>query len=135
MNITPIQNGVVLDHITAGRGMELYELLSLSELPCSVALIINAASEKNGRKDIIKIDSEIDLNFDLIGYADPGATVNLIRGGAVVEKKALRLPERLTDVIRCGNPRCITSTEQGLRHVFVLSRGRYRCLYCETASR
>ena len=114
MNITPIQNGVVIDHITAGKGMKLYELLCLNELPCSVALIINAASEKNGRKDIIKIDSEIGLDLDLIGYADPGATVN---------------------VIRCTNPRCITSTEQGLRHVFVLSKGKYRCLYCETESR
>ena len=135
MNIDSIKTGIVIDHITAGHGMELYRLLSLEELDCTVALIKNVQSGKMGKKDIIKIDAAIDFNMDIIGYADPDATVNVIRDGVIVEKKQIALPERLTDVIKCKNPRCITSTEQELSHVFRLTdpeKRVYRCLWCET---
>ena len=135
MNIDSIKNGIVIDHITAGRGMELYHLLSLESLDCTVALIKNVGSRKMGRKDIIKIDADIDLSMDILGYVDPDVTVNVIRGGVIVEKKQIALPERLVDVIKCKNPRCITSTEQELSHIFRLTdpEGRvYRCLWCET---
>ncbi len=134
MKIEPIQNGVVIDHITPGQGMRLYELLGLDRLDCSVAIIKNAMGSRGLRKDIIKIDQELDLDLDVIGYVDPGATVNLIRDGAVVEKKTIDMPERLVDVIKCRNPRCITGSEQELAHVFVLTDREnkiYRCLYCE----
>ena len=134
MNIDSIKNGIVIDHITAGKGMDLYHLLSLSELDCTVALIKNVGSRKMGKKDIIKIDAAIDLNMDSLGYADQNVTVNIIRGGKIVEKKQIALPRRLTNVIWCKNPRCITSTEQELAHVFTLTdpeRRVYRCLYCE----
>ena len=134
MNIDSIQNGVVIDHITAGRGMLLYELLGLSKLDCSIALIKNGFSKKMGRKDIIKIDADITLNFDVIGYVDPGATVNIIKDGVLVEKKSIDKPEILTNVIKCKNPRCISSCEQELDHVFKLAdkeNGIYRCIYCE----
>ena len=135
MNIDSIHNGVVIDHITAGRSMKLYDLLKLDEADCPVAIIKNAASKKMGKKDIMKIDADIPVNFDVIGYVDPGATVNIIRDGVRVEKKTIEMPELLTDVIRCKNPRCITSTEQELHHVFRLTdreRKIYRCVYCET---
>ncbi len=135
MNIDSIQNGIVIDHITAGQAMKLYELLGLGELECSVALIRNASSVKTGKKDIIKIDADIPVNLDVIGYVDPGATVNIIKDGKLVEKKTLALPQTLTNVIRCKNPRCITSVEQELPHVFRLTNPKekiYRCIYCET---
>lgn len=135
MNIDSIHNGVVIDHITAGRGMRLYELLGLEKLDCSVAIIKNVASEKMGKKDIIKIDADIPLNFDVIGYVDPGATINVIRNDALIEKRIIGMPKKLVNVIRCKNPRCITSVEQELDHVFVLTDPKnevYRCLYCET---
>ena len=135
MNIDSIQNGVVIDHITAGRGMHLYELLRLQDLDCSVAMIRNVSSRKMGKKDIIKIDADIPINLDAIGYVDPNATVNIIRDGKLVEKKVIGLPERLTNVLFCKNPRCITTTEQELNHVFRLTDHAhriYRCLYCET---
>ena len=135
MNIDSIQNGIVIDHIAAGRGMRLYQLLGLGELDCQVAIIKNAASRKMGRKDIIKIDANIPVNLDVIGYVDPGATINIIRSGELVEKRVIGMPERLVNVIRCKNPRCITSQEQELDHVFVLTdrtHDVYRCLYCET---
>ena len=135
MNIDSITNGFVIDHIIAGRGMRIYELLGLDNLDCSVAIIKNVNSKKHGKKDIIKIDAEIDLDIDIIGYVDPGATVNIIRDGKLVEKKILELPETLTNVIKCKNPRCITTTEQEINHIFKLtdkSNGVYRCLYCET---
>ena len=135
MNIDSIVNGVVIDHITAGRAMRLYELLGLGEADCSVAILKNVVSRKLGRKDIIKIDEEMSLDLDVIGYVDPQATVNIIREGSLVEKRIIGKPERLTNVIRCKNPRCITSVEQELPHVFVLTdaeNGVYRCLYCET---
>ena len=137
MNIDSIVNGIVIDHITAGRGMRLYELLGLGEVDCSVAIIKNAASTKLGRKDIIKIDAEIPVDFNVIGYVDPQATVNIIREGSLVEKRTIGKPMKLVNVIRCKNPRCITSVEQELPHVFTLTdsaQGIYRCIYCETKS-
>ena len=135
MNIDSIKNGIVIDHITAGRGMELYRLLSLETLDCTVAFIKSVGSRKMGKKDIIKIDAAIDINMDIIGYVDPDVTVNIIRDGKIVEKKQIALPERLTDVIKCKNPRCISSTEQELPHIFRLTdteKRVYRCLWCET---
>ncbi len=135
MNIDAIQNGIVIDHITAGRGMKLYELLGLEKLDCSVAIIKNVHSVKLGKKDIIKIDADIPVNLDVIGYVDPGVSVNIIRGGQLVEKRRIDMPELLTNVIFCKNPRCITSVEQEIRHVFKLTDRKnkvYRCLYCET---
>ena len=135
MNIDAIANGIVIDHITAGRGMKLYDLLGLEKLDCSVAIIKNVHSVKLGKKDIIKIDSEIPINLDVIGYVDPNISINIIRNSKLVEKKRIDMPEYLTNVIFCKNPRCITSTEQELDHVFRLT-GRenkvYRCIYCET---
>lgn len=135
MNIDAIQNGIVIDHITAGRGMRLYELLGLEKLDCSVALIKNVHSEKTGKKDIIKIDALIPVNLDVIGYVDPGVSVNFIRDGKLCEKRRIEMPLRLTNVLFCRNPRCICSVEQELDHVFVLTDREnkiYRCLYCET---
>ena len=138
MNVDSITNGFVIDHIIAGRGMRIYELLGLDNLDCSVAIIKNVNSKKHGKKDIIKIDAQIELDIDIIGYVDPGATVNIIRDGKLVEKKILELPETLTNVIKCKNPRCITTTEQELNHIFKLTdrdRGVYRCIYCETQAK
>ena len=138
MNIDSIQNGVVIDHITAGGGMKLYHLLGLDTIDCSVALIRNVPSKKMGRKDIIKIDADIPVNLDVIGYVDPEATVNLIRGGELVEKKSIEMPLQLVNVIKCKNPRCITSCEQELDQVFTLTdrdNRIYRCLYCETKAK
>ena len=135
MNIDSIQNGIVIDHISAGNGMKLYELLDLNSLDCSVALLRNVTSGKLGRKDIIKIDREIDINLDLVGFVDPQATVVFIRDGEIVEKKKLDMPEKLINVIRCKSPRCITSTEQELSQEFRLTDRKnriYRCVYCET---
>ncbi len=134
MNIDSIHNGVVIDHISAGKAMILYDLLGLGDLECPVAMIKNAVSRKMGKKDIIKIDADIEIKFDVIGYVDPGATVDIIRDGVLVEKKKMELPEKLTNVVRCKNPRCITSTEQELAHVFRLTDREnkiYRCVYCE----
>lgn len=135
MIIGTIVDGLVIDHIPAGRAMELYHYLGLDRLQCEVAIIKNASSEKLGRKDIIKIDAKIHVNFDVVGFVDPGATVNIIRDGVLKEKKQMGLPERLTNVIRCKNPRCITSTERAIDHVFRLTDRKnkiYRCIYCET---
>lgn len=135
MNIDSIQNGVVIDHITAGCGMKLYDLLSLDSLDVSVAIIKNVSSKKIGKKDIIKIDADIELNLDVIGYVDPDATVNIIKDGVLAEKKSISLPHTLTNVVKCKNPRCITSCEQELDHVFKLTDRQnkvYRCIYCET---
>lgn len=138
MNIDSIQNGVVIDHITQGKCLELYELLKLNEIDYPIALIKNAESKKMGRKDIIKIDADIEVNLDVIGYVEPGATLNFIKDGVLVEKKQMELPKRLVDVIKCKNPRCITSSEQELPHIFNLEDGKeriYRCAYCETKAK
>lgn len=135
MNIDSISNGIVIDHITAGKGMELYRLLNLDKLDCSVAIIKNVKSRKMGKKDIIKIDAVIDVNVDIIGYVDPNVTVDIIRNGKLAEKKKIDLPERLSNVLFCKNPRCITSVEQELVHIFKLTDKEnriYRCIYCET---
>lgn len=132
MNIDSIRNGIVIDHISPGKGMELVRLLELDRSDISVAIIRNVHSRKLGRKDIIKIDAEIPVNLDLIGYVDPEATVNIIKNGELVEKKTIARPQTLTNVIYCKNPRCITSAEQEIRHVFRLTKDGYRCIYCET---
>ncbi len=134
MNIDSIQNGVVLDHIQAGKSMDIYRYLHLDKLDCSVAIIKNARSAHLEKKDIIKIDSPLELDLDVLGYIDPNITVNIIRDGKLVEKKHLELPRRLTNVIRCKNPRCITVSEPQLDAIFLLSdreNRRYRCAYCE----
>lgn len=138
MNIDSINNGIVIDHITAGRGMKLYELLNLDSLDCSVAIIKNVGSKKMGKKDIIKIDASIPLSFDVIGYVDPGATINIIQNGSLVSKKTIETPVILTNVIKCKNPRCITSVEQEIDHIFKLTdadENVYRCIYCETKAK
>ena len=135
MNIDSIQNGVVIDHIAAGSAMRLYELLGLDDINVSVAIIKNVTSRKMGKKDIIKIDGEIPINFDLIGFVDPEATLNIIKDGELLEKKRITMPKELKNVIKCKNPRCITSTEQELPHIFKLTDEKnkiYRCIYCET---
>lgn len=134
MNIDSIKCGFVLDHIKAGKSMEIYKYLELDKLDCCVAIIKNVKSNKMGRKDIIKIDDEIDLNLEVLGYIDPDITVNKIADGVIVEKCHLELPEKIVNIVRCKNPRCITSTEQELEHVFKLTdkeNGVYRCVYCE----
>ena len=138
MIIGQITEGIVLDHITAGKGMQVYKILGLDELDCTVALIKNADSVKMGKKDIIKIAKKIQLDFDILGYIDPGITVNIIEDGKKAKREKLRLPERVVDVIKCKNPRCITSTEQELTHEFYLADAEkkiYRCLYCESMAK
>ena len=138
MIIGQIKNGIVLDHITAGQGMRLYHILGLDSLECQVAIIKNAESPKMGRKDIIKINEVIDINLDAIGYVDPGVTVNIINDGKVVKRTHLDIPETITDVIRCKNPRCITTVEQELPHIFQLTdreKRIYRCIYCESKAK
>ena len=134
MNIDSIQNGVVLDHIQAGKSMDIYKYLHLDELDCSVAIIKNVRSDRMGKKDIIKIDSPMEVDLDVLGYIDPNITVNIIRDERIVEKRCLSLPDRLVNVIHCKNPRCITSIEQELPHIFYLAdekKETYRCQYCE----
>ena len=138
MNIDSIKNGIVIDHITAGQGMRIYNLLGLDSLDCSVALIKNVSSRKMGKKDIIKIDSDFDVDTDILGYVDPDVTVNMIKDGKTVEKKSIALPEKLTGVLTCKNPRCISVTEQELPQIFKLTdraRRVYRCIYCETKAK
>ena len=135
MNIDSVRNGVVIDHITAGNGARLYELLGLDGLTCTVAFIRNVPSKKMGRKDIIKVDGDVSLNLDVIGYVDPNATVNIIRDGELVKKCNIEMPRQLVNVIKCKNPRCITSCEQELDHIVRLTdreKKVYRCIYCET---
>ena len=138
MTVDEIKNGIVIDHITAGKGMQVYSLLKLDKLECSVAFIKNAESRKMGKKDIIKIDADIVLNTDILGYIDPDVTVNIIKDGKTIDKKRIALPEKLTNVIKCKNPRCITTTEQELPQIFKLTDKEnrvYRCLYCESKAK
>ena len=135
MNVDSIHDGIVIDHIAAGCGMKLYRLLGLESLEAPVAMITNVVSRKVGRKDIIKVDAAIDVDLDIIGYVDPGATVNIIRNGELIEKKRIEMPEKLVNVLFCKNPRCISSCEQELDQVFHLTdreKREYRCVYCET---
>ena len=138
MNIDSIQNGVVLDHIQAGKGMDVYKYLRLDQLDCQVAIIKNARSGHMGKKDIIKIDSPMEVDLDVLGYSDSNITVNIIRDGVRVEKKHLKLPRKLVNIIHCKNPRCITVSEPQLDAIFLLSdedKHTYRCAYCDTEKR
>ena len=134
MNIDSIKNGYVIDHIEAGKAIEIYELLGLDKLKCQVAIITNAKSQKTGKKDIIKIDERIDLDIDKLGFVAPNVTVNIVENDEIVEKKKLDLPEKVVNVVKCNNPRCITSIERGLDQIFILTNREnniYRCKYCE----
>ena len=134
MVVNPISEGIVLDHIKAGNAMKIYEALKLDTLDCQVAVIKNCPSVKMGKKDILKINSVIDINFDVLGYLDPGITVNFIKDSKIYNRLHLELPEKISDIIHCKNPRCITSAEHGLSHVFRLTnraKGVYRCIYCD----
>lgn len=133
MNIDSIERGVVIDHINAGKGMEIVRLLGLEKLTCPVAVIRNARSGKTGKKDIIKIEDEIDLDFDVLGFIDPSITVNVIVNGHITQKKRIAPPHKVVNVVQCKNPRCITSTERGLPQVFRRADEDdvYRCTYCE----
>ena len=134
MIIGQIKDGIVLDHITAGQGKRIYDILNLSNLHCTVAMIERAESPKMGSKDIIKIGQVLDIDFDVLGYIDPGITVNIIRDGQVSERRKLTMPQRVVGVLKCKNPRCITSIEQELVHEFKLTDAKnrvYRCIYCE----
>lgn len=135
MNVDSITRGLVIDHIQAGKSMDIYRFLELDKLDCSVAIIQNARSKKTGKKDIIKIENVIDLDLDVLGFIDPSITVNVIDDGKIVRKMNLTLPKEITNVAKCKNPRCITTIEQGLAHIFCLSesgsRSIYRCIYCE----
>ena len=138
MKIGHIENGIVLDHITAGNGMNIYNVLNLGKLDCTVALIKNADSPKMGKKDIIKISTHLDIDLNVLGYLDPGITVNVIRDSEIAEQRHLALPQRVVDVIKCKNPRCITSVEREIVHEFKLAdpkKGIYRCIYCEQAAK
>ena len=135
LNVGQLNEGFVLDHIEAGKSMELYKYLGLDKLDCCVAIIKNARSNKMGKKDIIKIEGGLNLvDLDILGFIDHKITVNIIKGGEICDKKVLALPNKITNVIKCKNPRCITSIEQGLDHVFILTdkeKQIYRCHYCE----
>ena len=138
MKVGAINNGVVIDHIAAGKGMDLYHFLNLDHLDAPIALIKNAPSEKMGKKDIIKIDAELDLDLDALGYIDPNVTINIVKDGVRVEKFHPQLPEKLTNIVHCKNPRCITSIEQVIPHIFKLTNretGEYRCIYCESKAK
>ena len=134
MNIDSIKNGILIDHIQAKRGMEIYEALKLKDLNCSVAIITNAKSAKMGRKDIIKIDKDIEINMDVIGFIEPNATINIVKDDKLVNKYNVGLPKKIVNIAKCQNPRCITSVEKELEQVFVLTDKQeqvYRCQYCE----
>ncbi len=138
MNIDTITNGYVLDHIKAGNSMKIYNHLGLDKLTCGVAVIQNVRSGKNEKKDIIKIDALIDIDLDVLGYIDPGVTVNVIQNSVIVSKQHLCLPEKLTNVIQCKNPRCITGVETQLPHIFRLTDSEnqiYRCIYCDSVAK
>ena len=134
MNVDGVTNGIVIDHIKAGKSMYIYNYLQLDKLSCSVAVIQNVNSGKHGKKDIIKIDELIDIDLDVLGYIDPNITVNIVRNGKLFEKKHMELPETVTGIIKCKNPRCITSVEQEIVHKFRLADREnrvYRCIYCD----
>ncbi len=135
MNIDSIKNGYVIDHISAGHGMKIYEYLQLEKLDCSVAMIMNARSTKMGKKDIIKIDQKVKIDFDVLGYIDPNITINVIENDKKVKKFHPELKEELIDIVKCKNPRCITSVERGLKHICILKdkkKAQYRCKYCDS---
>ena len=134
MIIGNIKDGIVLDHIKAGMGMKIYEVLKLANADCSVAVIVNADSAKMGKKDIIKISGHVDIDFHILGFIDPNVTVNVIKDSEVVKREKIDLPEKITGLLKCKNPRCITTTEQELPQIFKLCdevNKVYRCIYCE----
>ena len=135
LNISGLNEGIVLDHIQAGKSLDIYYNLGLDKLDCQVAIIKNARSNKMGRKDIIKIEGGLDhIDLDILGYIDHNITVNIIRDNQIAEKRTLKLPKKITNVIHCRNPRCITSSEEGVDQIFTLcdeKTHRYRCIYCE----
>lgn len=134
MKIDSIKNGIVIDHIQAKKGMEIYDALKLKDLDCSIAIITNAKSEKMGRKDIIKIDKDIEINMDVIGFIEPNATINIVKDDKLVDKYNVKLPEKIVNIAKCQNPRCITSMEKDLDQIFTLTDKEnqvYRCKYCE----
>lgn len=136
MNIDSIKNGYVLDHIKAGKALDIYDQLNLAKLDCQVALITNAKSKKMGKKDIIKIDKLIDIDLDKLGFIDPNITVDIVKNEKLIEKKKIELPEKIVNVAKCKNPRCITSVEKDLDQIFILTDKEnqvYRCRYCETS--
>lgn len=138
MTVDSIKNGIVIDHIRAGQGMEIYKFLGLEMLDCPVALMKNVSSQKMGKKDIIKIDGELDLDLNVLGYIDPDITIDVIRNEERVKKYHPRLPELIRDIVKCKNPRCITTTEQELPHIFRLadpSAKVYRCIYCDAKAK
>ena len=133
MLIDSIQNGIVIDHITAGKAMELYNILGLDKLDCTVAILKNVTSGKLGRKDIIKVEGDASwLNLDVLAYLDPDISVTVIENGKAVRKEKPKPPKRLVNIVRCKNPRCISSIEEECDQIFELSsNGKYRCIYCE----
>jgi aspartate carbamoyltransferase regulatory subunit len=135
LKVDSIEKGIVIDHIKAGRGMFIYNYLKLDELESCVALIKNVKSEKQGKKDLIKIDGIIDINLDMLGFIDPNATVNIVNDGSIIEKTKLKLPSIVVDIVKCKNPRCITSVENEIKHEFRLAdveKRIYRCIYCDS---
>lgn len=134
LNIDSLNRGIVIDHIKAGKSMDIYNYLNLDQLDCCVAIIKNAKSNKFGKKDMIKIEDVIDIDLNVLGFVDHNITVDIINNGKIIEKKKLKLPDEVVNVIKCKNPRCITSTETQIEHIFKLSdtkKGIYRCVYCE----
>ena len=138
MNIDSITNGIVIDHIEAGKSMEIYKYLGLENLECSVAIIKNVKSKKTGKKDIIKIDNDMDINMDILGYIDTNITVNIIKDGKIIKKAHMELPGKLVNIVKCKNPRCVTSVEQDIDQIFELKDREnkiYRCKYCEAQAK
>lgn len=138
MKIDSITNGIVLDHIKAGKSMQIYNYLGLDKLDCSVAIIKNVKSSKMGKKDIIKIADNFEIDLDVLGYIDPDITICIIRDGKMCDKLQLALPDRIKNIVKCKNPRCITSVEQEIDHIFKLvdrENRIYRCIYCEAAAK
>ena len=138
MRVDSVKQGIVIDHITAGKSMQIYQMLGLDALECTVAILKNVPSHRMGRKDIIKIDTDLDLDLDVLGYISPTITVDEIRNGTVAEKKHIELPEKLTEIIKCTYPRCITTTEQEIHHIFRLTnreKREYRCIYCDAKAK
>lgn len=136
LNIGGLTQGIVIDHIAVGGAMKIYEYLNLEDMDCSVAIIKNARSNKMGKKDIIKIEGTLDIDIDVLGVLDHNITINIIDEGVIKEKRNPKFPEKVTNILKCKNPRCITSVEQELKHVFKLTdreKGIYRCIYCEQA--
>lgn len=132
MNVDSLERGIVIDHIQAGKSMDIYKFMELDKLDCSVAIIQNARSGKSSKKDIIKIENTTDVDLNVLGFVDPNITVNIIEGGKIVQKKHLTMPQEVVNVVKCKNPRCITSIEQELPHIFKLVQNdKYRCIYCE----